>query len=80
VRFGATARVGVAGLRTEDYPLLHGIVLGIFAALIAFFGISLVQYVGADPAIMTIFWFTVGLAIAIDQLTRTHAPLTARDQ
>jgi lipopolysaccharide export LptBFGC system permease protein LptF len=60
--------------------LLHGIVLGIFAALIAFFGISLVQYVGADPAIMTIFWFTVGLAIAIDQLTRTHAPLTARDQ
>ena len=56
----------------EHDPPLHGISLGIFGGFVAFLGISLVQYIGADPAIMTLFWLLMGLAIAIDQLGRNR--------
>jgi O-antigen ligase len=49
-------------------PWLHGTALGIFGGLVALVGISLVQYIGADPAIMTLFWMTMGLGMAVERI------------
>ena len=51
---------------------LQGIALGLFAAFVAFVGMSAVHYIGADPAIMALFWVMMGCAVAMAQFVRAH--------
>jgi O-antigen ligase len=47
----------------------HGLALGLLGSLVAFFAMSLVHYTGGDAEVMTVFWFLMGLALALQQIT-----------
>lgn len=50
-----------------ERPFARGLTLGIYAGFVAFNVMSLVQYIGGDSDVMTVFWFLMGLAIALSQ-------------
>jgi hypothetical protein len=67
----------------------RGLALGMYGSFVAFFAVSLVHYTGGDSEIMTIFWFVMGLAIALhriltngqhaSQLTGSHLAVTGEE-
>ena len=54
------------GLRTN--ALVRGLIVGIFAGLIAFVLSGFLQYNFGDAEVMVIFWFSMGLAFAVSRI------------
>lgn len=68
----------VSRARSQRSRFIYGLALGILGGMAGFVVISLAQYDFGDSAVVLLFWFLAGLAVAMHQQLETNNPFLTR--